>query len=241
MEKSYNGWTANRNAADFGGIVPLVVAGEAFASGVRAGDVHTVLEYVATQLHLRVEPVVAAGWHQADDWGYSYRPNTNNPTQLSCHASATAFDYNATRHPNGARNTFTTSHVAEIRKILAEVDNVVKWGGDFSGTKDEMHFEICRDAAAVTAVATRIWRGPPTPNPVPPTDGRYPTLRKGSKGVNVKALQSRLNRDYPAYSKLTVDGDFGSSTEAVVREFQRRAGLTVDGVVGLKTWQRLGF
>lgn len=35
------------------------------------------------------------------------------------------------------------------------------------------------------------------------------------------------------------DGKFGPSTESAVREFQRRAGLRVDGVVSEQTWGRL--
>jgi murein L,D-transpeptidase YcbB/YkuD len=90
MATSYNGWPASPNPADFGGLEKLIVAGESFAPGVRAGDVHAVFQYVAEQLHARVEPVVRADWHQADDWGYSYRANVNNPSTLSCHASGTA-------------------------------------------------------------------------------------------------------------------------------------------------------
>jgi hypothetical protein len=66
-------------------------------------------------------------------------------------------------------------------------------------------------------------------------------LRRGSTGDAVKALQARLNRDYPAYSRLAVDGIFGAATDAVVREFQRRAGLAVDGIAGPATLGRLGL
>ena len=72
------------------------------------------------------------------------------------------------------------------------------------------------------------------------TSGR-PVLRRGAAGDHVRALQARLNRDYPLYSRLVVDGDFGPATETVVREFQRRAGIGVDGVVGPHTWMRLGL
>lgn len=155
METSYNGWTASANSADFGGLTKLIVAGEEFAPGVRAGDVHTVLEYVAQQFHSRVEPLIFKSWHEADDWGYNYRTN-RNANNLSCHASGTAIDCNATRHPNGKAGTFTKAQDVEIVRILSEVDNVVRWGGLFVETKDEMHFEISGTPAAVKRVAERL-------------------------------------------------------------------------------------
>jgi hypothetical protein len=79
---------------------------------------------------------------------------------------------------------------------------------------------------------------PPAPLP---SNGGVPYIRIGSVGEEVRRVQARLNRDYPAYSKLVVDGDFGPATDRVVREFQRRAGLDVDGIVGPATWGRLGL
>lgn len=66
-------------------------------------------------------------------------------------------------------------------------------------------------------------------------------LRPGDKNDLVMVLQGRLNRDYPAYSDLVVDGDYGPATTAVVREFQRRAGLQADGIAGPLTLGRLGL
>lgn len=168
-EYSYNGWLASKNPADFGGLENLVVAGEPFSPGVRAGDVRDVLGYVAEQMHRRVEAVYAPGYHEADDWGYSYRANVNNPTQLSNHSSGTAIDYNATRHPNGKRGTFSSSQVNTIHAILDEVERCVRWGGDYTGTPDEMHFEINANASTVARVAERI-RGYPDNAPILPED-----------------------------------------------------------------------
>jgi peptidoglycan hydrolase-like protein with peptidoglycan-binding domain len=69
----------------------------------------------------------------------------------------------------------------------------------------------------------------------------YPaiTLKIGDRGDEVTQLQALLNRDYPAYSKLTEDGIFGPRTEAVIREFQRRAGLRVTGIAGPETLAKL--
>jgi len=63
-----------------------------------------------------------------------------------------------------------------------------------------------------------------------------PTLRKGAKNDAVKTLQTKLNANG---AKLTVDGAFGSLTDSAVRVFQKAKGLSVDGIVGAKTWAAL--
>ena len=68
-------------------------------------------------------------------------------------------------------------------------------------------------------------------------------LRRGSSGPSVVVVQVELNRisqNYPAIPKLaTVDGIFGSRTEASVRAFQQIFDLTPDGIVGQATWYAL--
>lgn len=67
--------------------------------------------------------------------------------------------------------------------------------------------------------------------------------RRGSSGPAVVVIQVELNRisqNYPAIPKLaTVDGIFGSRTEASVRSFQEIFDLAVDGIVGKATWYEL--
>lgn len=58
------------------------------------------------------------------------------------------------------------------------------------------------------------------------------TLKLGSKGNEVKALQGKLN--------LIEDGIFGPITEEAVKNFQKKNGLIADGIVGPKTWEKLG-
>ena len=60
-----------------------------------------------------------------------------------------------------------------------------------------------------------------------------PTLRLMARGESVKILQSLLNAKG---SLLTVDGVFGRGTLEAVRGFQRANELTVDGIVGPRTW-----
>jgi len=304
MTTSQNGWPLSPPRSS------RQVPGTNVYLTVADGPAGDLLMYVAEQFHKRVERLDET----ADDWGYSYRANTNNPSVWSNHASATAIDLNATRHPNGKGGTFTKAQYAEIDRILAEVDNRVAHLRGY----DEMHFEIRGTKAQVEAAARKIKGGGPTTAPKPsfptlkrgstgpeveriqrvlnvsPADGIFgpvtesavksfqrasgiaddgivgpvtweyiiaresggnsgssgsggtagtsrPTLRRGSTGKEVADLQAFLNRVFPRYSSLAVDGAFGERTEAVVKEFQRRSGLEPDGIVGPLTWRALGF
>ncbi len=64
-----------------------------------------------------------------------------------------------------------------------------------------------------------------------------PTLRNGSRGNAVKALQTLLNEKHNA--GLSVDGIFGLGTQRAVENFQSHAGIGRDGVVGSTTWKNL--
>jgi hypothetical protein len=101
------------------------------------------------------------------------------------------------------------------------------WGASFP-TEDGMHFEISDEKI-------RQWH----------KDGVFdngvrntppPALSLGDRGPQVKELQTLLN-DHGA--RLQVDGVFGRNTLAAVMDFQSQKGLTVDGIVGEKTWKAL--
>ena len=73
-------------------------------------------------------------------------------------------------------------------------------------------------------------------DPVPKPKTKYgytiaaPTLRRGSRGAEVKALQRFLN--WYCNGKLSLDGDFGARTETFVKIFQKSEGLDYDGIYG---------
>ncbi len=67
-------------------------------------------------------------------------------------------------------------------------------------------------------------------------------LENGSSGNNVKSIQFWLNiisYNYSSIPKITVDGKFGSGTQAAVEDFQSYFGLLADGIVGNTTWNKL--
>ncbi len=185
---SYNGWPANSDKAAIG-----VVSSDYFPGGAKAGDVTTVLGYVARQLNARVEPFVD-GW----GWGYTYKANVNNPSQLSCHASGTAIDWNAPDHPNGSGGTFSDAQRGQIYAILDEVQGAVSWLEGY----DEMHFEICVSAGDLAQVAATLGGGGPAPTPTPePTsedDGMTASVQvNGSLNVFAIAEDQRIYQQWP--------------------------------------------
>lgn len=87
------------------------------------------------------------------------------------------------------------------------------------GESDSPHFEL-------------------VPGPVVPRLDSKPTLRIGARGPSVVALQQALAKDGRSPT-LMVDGRFGPATDLAVKKFQTAKGLTVDGIVGPKTWTAL--
>ena len=63
--------------------------------------------------------------------------------------------------------------------------------------------------------------------------------QQGSRGDTIKTIQRKLKNW--GYYKGSVDGIFGKQTREAVKYFQRKNGLTVDGIVGDKTLKALGM
>lgn len=63
--------------------------------------------------------------------------------------------------------------------------------------------------------------------------------KRGATGATVTEIQTRLKAW--GYYDGAVDGIYGSRTEAAVRYFQRKNGLSVDGQVGNQTLSALGL
>ena len=64
-------------------------------------------------------------------------------------------------------------------------------------------------------------------------------LRKGMKGKDIEAMQAILIAKGYSCGTYGTDGEFGSSTENAVRSFQTDRKISVDGIVGIKTWSEL--
>lgn len=153
MAVSQNGWTVVPDSQRAEKITDPAVLGVEFPNGWRKGDVDVVFRYLIGRLHREVEPIDNGGC-----WGYFVK-TIEGSTSISNHASGTAIDYNAPAHPMGTRNTYGAADRVKIRAILADLSHVVRWGGDYSGRPDDMHFEINATGAAVARVADWIREG----------------------------------------------------------------------------------
>ena len=61
----------------------------------------------------------------------------------------------------------------------------------------------------------------------------------GSRGTEVRTIQEKLKRW--GYYSGSVDGIYGSQTVSAVKSFQKKNGLTVDGIAGDKTLKAMGI
>lgn len=189
MQISQNGFSANDRSL----IGTYTVPGTSGRVAVRKGDVATVLLYVLQRYNREVEKLVWPGV-----WGYAERNIRGSSSTLSNHASGTAVDANAPKHPLGTNptSTFSRSQISRIHSILKDCDGVVRWGGDYRGRKDCMHFEIVGSASAVSRLADKIKNG-----------GRLPDVPASKKRVQV------WQRTYLEFATGRCDGLWGKDTE----------------------------
>jgi hypothetical protein len=198
MSTSQNGWSVINSAALDKSPVPGTDI--VLVPGVRAGSVATILKYVAAEFHKRVQHIKNPGC-----WGYANRPIVGGK-DTSNHASGTAIDLNAPQHPMGKIGTFNQDQVNTIHAIVRECGGVVRWGGDYSGRKDEMHFEIIGSSAEVDRVAALLTTQPVTGTRQKITNGQTWNVR--AEPTLDKRNITGTARVGDEYEVLEVTGDF---------------------------------
>jgi len=136
--KTENGWLVEQPGST--NLVPIAVAGEKFwvkcgYHGRIGGAVKHLIETLNS-----IEPIVDPGY----DGTYCYRV-IRGGSKWSNHAAGIAYDHNASRHPMGAEQYagWSETQVHQIYAFLATPEGkMYKWGADYHGRKDPMHFEL---------------------------------------------------------------------------------------------------
>jgi len=135
---SPNGWPASEDRKALG-IEIFTVPGTKIRFAC-AKAVAPILVSFAKDFHELVEPIDEG---QLDDWGYAFRQTRGSDRVLSNHASGTAIDLNAIKHPLGKSNTFNKDQRNTINLLITKYG--LTWGGNYKRRKDDMHFEIALD------------------------------------------------------------------------------------------------
>lgn len=183
MPTSYNGWKASPNLSDLDAVrfeVPTV-PNRSFTTVEVAAPL---FKYLIRRFNAEVDPL---GGGVLDEWSYNYR-KARLSNSLSCHASATAVDLDATEFPMGRAN-MTARQRAAVKSILGSCRKQFRWGGTFAGRAvDEMHFELVKGTNKVSVIAAIKAMGLHD-------DGRvlHPTdIKQGGNKARIKALKKAL-------------------------------------------------
>ena len=159
--KSQNQWPVIDQASGTRLWIIPVTAGPRRAYRLHPGHAGFVLCHVILWFHESIEKINEGIW---DEWGWSVRNVLGSTTTVSNHASGTAADVNATKHPLGVAHTFTKAgQYAKIRARLFFYAGVIRAGTQYHNRKDEMHWEInvTPESGRVRKLAAKAWRDPP--------------------------------------------------------------------------------
>ncbi|TAP26873.1 hypothetical protein EYR88_00440 [Arthrobacter sp. S41] len=191
---------------------------------VRTGDGQVILDYLCERFNSEVEPIVK-GW----SWGYAKRDVREASGIPSEHQTGWAIDINAPVHGLGLVNTFSNSDESAIHRILKDLGGAVRWGGDYGGRKDEMHFELQGGLALLKRVADKIRAGSSLGSVTPQASKPKPAPKPASTRPT-------------DYAKLATDGKFGKQSVEAAQILMSQIGLyerAIDGELGEYTWKAL--
>jgi LysM repeat protein len=145
---SINGFLVSDSRAAIG-VKSYTVPGTTTVLPVRS-DIAPLLIGAAQEYNTYVEKLV-----KGHCWGYAYRPVRGGSTP-SFHAAAIAIDLNAPEHPMGTAPTanYSAAEIAQCRRIAKKYG--LRWGGDYTGRKDGMHFEVILTRTAALALVKKL-------------------------------------------------------------------------------------
>jgi peptidoglycan hydrolase-like protein with peptidoglycan-binding domain len=219
-----NGWTAAS------GIKTYRVPGTGTYLPVKAAVAPLLIGF-AKEFHETVQPL-HTGWC----WGYAYRAVRGYST-LSYHAFGLAIDLNAPAHPLGRTGTFSYRQRLKINALCRKYG--LRWGGNYSGRKDEMHFE-CILTPAQAAAKIRALQAPTYTIRWPGAPKVYPRLEPmdyGKTNKSISYLQGRLTKFGAQPGKI--DGYYGDKTKRAVSRVQRYYGGEGKGVMNAWTYKKM--
>jgi peptidoglycan hydrolase-like protein with peptidoglycan-binding domain len=199
-------------------------SGVACVPGVRQG----IVEVVATLLAATEQ----RGYALQDGacWGYAPR-KISGSTSWSNHAWGLAVDLNAPNNP--MRSPLTTDMPDWMPAMWRDCG--FRWGGDYTGTPDPMHYEYMGTPDEVAGDLARAGSY---------LDREDDTVKRGDESAAVTWWQWRINEylhdgNREPAEGIATDGVFGAETERAVKEVQGDWGWPQSGQIDVSTAARL--
>ncbi|MFC7261229.1 hypothetical protein [Streptomyces lutosisoli] len=160
---SRNGWEMERVADDGGNIFTRPVPGTPLTGGagiaVRMGDVETVLVHVIRRFHYEIDAL-----RKGDVIAWRSPGTVRKGLAESNQASGTAVQIRPGSYPAGTRGGFFPQQQLLIKDILAELNDVIRWGGNDPKPDESLFYIAVRpDDSRLTRAANRIRRWDETP------------------------------------------------------------------------------
>lgn len=151
LTTSHNGWPIDPDPRVLDAVLIEPIRGRKFWIVRPAAPLFS---YVIRRFHREVDPITGG---VLDDWSFNFRqiPGTGI---WSNHASASAVDLNATHFPMGLR-LMNTRQRQRCQWIVRDCRHQIRWGGDWSETPDEMHFELAPGTKPASVRDARIRMG----------------------------------------------------------------------------------
>jgi hypothetical protein len=173
---------------------------------------------------------LAEGWTASDHNPWYPPPNGGIVTARDyTHDPAHGLDIDRLSDELASSRDYRIKYVIANRLILDARPQFNPWQWvAYHGSNPHDHHLHLSVVAGSACDDPKPWNLPmlagPT-QPLPPGAGSIPDLAEGSTGQAVLKMQTWLNRVFPSYSNLALDGIYGPDTARVLKEFQRRAGI----------------
>ncbi|WP_328664886.1 hypothetical protein [Streptomyces sp. NBC_00328] len=177
---SLNGWETENSADDGGDIWTRPVSGTPLDGvQVRMGDIETVLVHVVQRFHYEIDPL------RRDDVVGWRRPGTiRNELAESNLASGTAVQIRPGFYPSGQRGGFFSNQLVIVRDILADLEGVVRWGGDDKWPDEALFYiDTAPEDGRLTRVADKLrtWAATPGKGAGASADPFQPDRRRAAQ------------------------------------------------------------
>ncbi|WP_326698139.1 hypothetical protein OG909_12790 [Streptomyces sp. NBC_01754] len=181
-KSSTNGWEMEKTADGGGSIASRPVPGTPLAGvGVRTGDVETVLIHVVRRFHYEISEL-----RRGDVIGWRSPGTVRKGLPEGNQASGTAVQIRPGFYPSGTKGGFFAQELVVLRDILAELDGVVRWGGDDRHADEALFYiDVEPGASQLTEVAQRIraWNHTPGRGAGAPVDVQATGRRTASRSL----------------------------------------------------------